>query len=416
MGLKKEKQTCHVCNKDNLQEIISFGDMPVANAFLKKEDLQKPEFKYEMKVGFCEDCKMVQLVNIVPYDKYIIPDTDGIRNYAFFSSTSKSMTEHFAGMAKDIEDRFLDSNSQVMEIGSNDGIMLQAFKKNKVLGIEPSHNVAKIAADKGIDTMTEFFSEKLSEKISKERGKFKTIATTNVFLNIIDVHDFLRGTYNLLDKKGVFITEDPYIQNILSQKAYDQIYDEHIWYFSLHSLENLLNMNGMEIFDAEKQDVHGGSMRVYSCKKGDYKLTDRVKKYFEEEKENKIDTEIPYKRFADEVKVSKEKLSELLAHLKNERKRIVGYGASSKGTIVCNYCDIGTETLEYIADAKHKVGKFSPGKHIPIVSQEEVFRKDNPDYALLFIPNHLKEVVGKEKKFLEQGGRFITHWPEPRII
>ncbi|MCK9596959.1 class I SAM-dependent methyltransferase [Candidatus Pacearchaeota archaeon] len=412
----KEIKKCKICDKPNLSEFISFGKMPVANAFLDKENLGKEEFKYPMGVSFCPDCKMVQLTNIVPYEKYIVPDDKGNRNYAFFSSTSKAMEEHFAGMAKEIEERFLDSNSKVLEIGSNDGIMLQAFKKNKVLGIEPSHNVAKIARSKGIETITEFFDADLANKISEEKGKYKTITSTNVFLNIINIHSFLKGVYNLLDKKGVFITEDPYIQNILSQKAYDQIYDEHIWYFSLHSLENLLNMNNMEIFDAEEQWVHGGSMRVYACKKGDYKQTDRVKDYIQKEKKNGIDKISPYLNFSKEVKESKEKLSKLLQRIKEDGKKIVGYGASSKGTIVCNYCDIGTNVLDYITDSTpYKQGLYSPGKHIPIVSPE-IFHKDNADYALLFIPNHLTEVMGKEKEFLNRKGKFITHWPEAKII
>jgi methylation protein EvaC len=417
MDSKEGKQKCKICDKKNSSEFISFGQMPVANAFLLKEDLNKKEFTYPMGVSFCPDCKMVQLTEIVPYEKYIVPDDKGIRNYAFFSSSSNdAMKKHFSEMAEEIENRFLDKNSKVLEIGSNDGIMLQAFKKNEVLGVEPSHNVARVAQEKGIETITEFFNTKLAEKISEEKGKYKTIANTNVFLNIIEIHDYLEGVYNLLDKKGVFITEDPYIQNILSQRAYDQIYDEHIWYFSLHSLENLLNMHDMEIFDAEKQWVHGGSMRVYSCKKGEHKPTERFKEYFGIEKINGIDQISPYIKFAEKVEESKNKLSSLLQEIKSYEKKIVGYGASSKGTIVCNYCNIGTEILNYIADSTpYKYGRFSPGKHIPIVSQE-IFQKDNPDYALLFIPNHQEAVMKKEKDFLSRGGKFITHWPEPRII
>ena len=411
-----KKDKCKICNSDKTSPIISFGEMPIANAFLTKEDLGKEEFTYPMGLTFCEDCKMVQLTNIVPYEKYIIPDEKGVRNYAFFSSTSGAMTEHFAELAHDIESRFLEADSKVLEVGSNDGIMLQAFKNHKVLGIEPSHNVAEVARDKGIETLTEFFDENLAMRLRQQRGNYRAITSTNVFLNIIDIHSFLRGVNLLLDKKGVFITEDPYIQDILAQKAYDQVYDEHIWYFSLHSLENLLHKNGMEIFDAEKQWTHGGSMRVYSGKMGEHSKTGRVKSYFRDEKENGIDTLAPYLKFAEEVVESKENLLNLLKSVKDQGKRVVGYGASSKGTIVCNYCGIGAETIEYIADSVRKVGKYSPGKHIPIVSQADVFRKDDPDYALLFIPNHLEEVKKKESKFLERGGKFITHWPEPKIL
>jgi hypothetical protein len=414
--MEHKKTNCKICNSDNTAEVISFGQMPVANAFLEKEDLGKKEFTYPMGISFCPDCKMIQLTEVVPYEKYIIPDEKGIRNYAFFSSTSEAMAEHFAEMARGIEKRFLGSKDQVLEIGSNDGIMLQAFKNNKVLGIEPSHNVAEVAKVKGIETLTEFFTSDFAKDVAEKKGLFKTIATTNVFLNIIDIHDFLMGVNTLLDDKGVFVTEDPYVPKILSDVAYDQIYDEHIWYFSLHSLSNLFRSHGMEIFDAEEQWVHGGSMRVYACRDGDYEPSSRVREYLGREKEEGMDTINPYLEFAKKTKESKDKLSGLLKQLKSEGKKIVGYGASSKGTIVTNYCDIGTETLDYIADAVRKVGKFNPGKHIPIVSQEKVFRKDNADYAFLFIPNHLEAVMKKEQDFLKRGGRFITHWPEVRIM
>jgi len=416
--MEQKKTECKICNSPNATEVISFGQMPVANAFLKEEDLKNEEFTYPMGVSFCPDCKMLQLTEVVPYSKYIVPDETGTRNYAFFSSSSnQAMKEHYANMASEITSRFLENKDQVLEIGSNDGIMLQAFKKNKVLGIEPSHNVAEVARAKGIETLTEFFTEDFAKNVAKEKGLFKTIATTNVFLNIIDMHDFLNGVTTLLDKKGVFVTEDPYVPKILSDVAYDQIYDEHIWYFSLHSLENLFKAHGMRIFDAEEQWVHGGSMRVYACKDGEYEPSARVKEYLEQETREGIDTIKPYLEFSEKVRESKEKLSSLLKELKKDGKKLVGYGASSKGTIVCNFCGIGNGTLDYIADSTpFKFGKYSPGKHIPVVSQEEVFQKDNPDYAVLFIPNHLEAVMKKEQAFLKRGGRFITHWPEVGII
>ena len=390
--------------------------MPVANAFLSKEQLEKEEFLYPMEVGFCENCKMVQLVNIVPYEKYIVPDISGKRNYAFFSSTSKSMEEHFAELAKDIETKFLEKDSKVLEIGSNDGIMLKAFKNHKVLGVEPSNNVAEVAVSIGVETITEFFTKALAEKILAEKGKFRTIASTNVILNIIDLHECMESINLLLDEKGVFITEDPYVLSILEQTAYDQIYDEHIWYFSLTSMNNLLNMHGMEVFDAEKQWVHGGSMRVYACKIGKYEKTERLKDYLLEETKRGIDKIEPYLKFSRNTEESKETLSKLLRKLKSEGKKIVGYGASSKGTIVCNYCGIGTDILDYISDSTpYKQGLYNPGKHIPVVSPD-VFHMDHADYAILFIPNHIKEVMGKEQEFIGRGGKFIVHWPNVKVM
>lgn len=415
--MEDEKKICPICLIKSLREFISFGQMPVANAFLKKEDLEKPEFKYEMKVGFCENCKMVQLTNIVPYEKYIVPDESGKTNYAFFSSTSKAMEEHFAEVAKEIEENFLQENSKVLEIGSNDGIFLKAFKKNKVLGIEPSNNVAEIAKKQGIETITEFFSEGMARKIVEERGKFKAIFSANVILNIINLHDLLRGVNYLLDDNGVLIFEDPYIVDILEKTSYDQIYDEHIWYFSLTSLSNLLRLHNLEIFDAKRQEVHGGSMRVYVCKKGERGKTGRLIQYLEEEKKKGIDTINPYLDFAKRVEDSKRELRNLLLDLKSRGKKIVGYAAASKGTIVLNYCDIGKEVLDYISDSTpYKQGLYSPGKHIPIVSPESFHQDKNVDYVLLGAWNHAKEIISKEKEFLARGGKFIVHYPRARIL
>lgn len=410
---------CKICN-GNLKKFISFGKMPVANAFLRKEDLEKNEFFYDMEVGFCENCKMVQMINIVPYDKYIIPDKMGKRNYAYFSSTSKFMEIHFAEIANEIEEKFLDYNSKILEIGSNDGIFLKNFNQHKILGIEPSENVAEIAINKGIPTITEFFTDNLAKKIKNEKGGFRVVFAANVTLNIIDLHDFIRGITTLLDDKGVFITEEPYIIDILEKNAYDQIYDEHIWYFSLTSLSNLFKVYDMEIFDAKREEVHGGSMRVYVCKKGNYEKTERLKKYLEEEKRKKIDFIEGYLEFAKRVEENKRKFSNLIYNLKNEGKKIVGYGAASKGTIVQNYCNLGNDLIDYISDStEFKQGLYTPGKHIPIVNPEVFyndFNNNKVDYAIIFAWNHAKEIIEKEQEFLKNGGKFILFFPEPQII
>ncbi len=412
------KRKCPICNANSLIQFISFGQMPVANAFIQSGELNKPEYTYEMAVGFCEYCKMVQLINNVPYEKYIVPDKIGKRNYAFFSSIStKAMEEHFAEAAKEIERKFLEQDSKVLEIGSNDGIFLKNFKNNKILGIEPSNNVADVAIQQGIETITEFFSESLSNKIVLQRGKFKAIFSANVILNIIDLHDLLKGINILLEEDGVFIFEDPYIVDILEKTAYDQIYDEHVWYFSLTSLLNLLEMHNLEIFDAEKQWVHGGSMRVYACKKGKRDKTERLFQYLKEEKEKGIDTIKPYLEFTERVKESKRELVNLLMGLKSQGKKIVGYAAASKGTIVMNYCNIGKEVIDYIADSTpYKQGLYNPGKHIPIVSPEYFQQDKNVDYALLSAWNHAEGIMEKEKDFLEKGGKFIVHYPKARIL
>jgi len=412
-----QKKRCKICNQESVVEFISFGQMPVANAYVKKSDLDKQEYSYEMKVGFCENCKMVQMINIVPYDKYIVPDNFGKTNYAFFSSTSKFMEDHFAGFAMEIEKRFLEKDSKILETGSNDGIMLQAFKNHEVLGVEPSTNVAEVAISKKIPTINDFFTETLAKKILQEKGKFRAILSTNVTLNIIDLHDYLNGVTTLLDEKGIFVTEDPYIIDILEKNSYDQIYDEHVWYFSLSSLENLYSQHGLEIFDAEQQWTHGGSMRVFACRKGAYEKTARLKKYLEEEQQKKIHLTETYFEFAKKVEENKKKLIDLLYSLKAKGKKIVGYAAASKGTIVQNYCNLNSNIIEYISDSTpFKQGLYTPGKNIPIVSPDFFHDDKTVDYAFLFAWNHAEEIIKKEQEFINRGGRFIVHLPEPRIV
>jgi len=413
---QENKLQCKICNQDSLAKFISFGKMPVANAYVKKPtDL---EYSYEMEVGFCKNCKMVQLINIVPYNKYIIPDETGKTHYAFFSSTSKFMEKHFEEIAREIEQKFLDQDSRVLEIGSNDGIFLKNFKNHQIIGVEPSQNVAELAINKGIPTTTEFFTKDLADRILLEKGSFRTIFSANVTLNIIDLNDFIKGIVTLLDEKGVFITEEPYILDILEKGSYDQIYDEHIWYFSLNSLSNLFSMHGLEIFDAEKKSVHGGSMRAYVCKPGIYKKTERLKKYLEEELARNINSIQPYLEFAKKVEVNKQKLFNLLNDLKSQGKKIVGYGAASKGTIIQNYCNLDNKLIDYISDSTpFKQGLYTPGKNIPIVSPDK-FHNDNdkPDYAFLFAWNHAEEILEKETNFIEKGGKFIIPFPELKII
>ena len=277
MKTRAKMEKCRVCSSKSLEEFIDFGKMPVSNNYPSKETLES-EYKWNMKVGFCHNCNMTQLTEFVPYDKYIVPDKNGKTQYAFYSSLSAAMTKHFAGFAHGLQDRFLkprpDLSRRVADIGGNDGIMLQAYDKSFIpLNIEPSSNVAQQAREKGIESIEEFFTPELARRLVAEKGKFGAISSSNVILNIHDLNGVVEGVKTMLDKGGVFAMQDPYLGCILADTAYDQIYDEHVWYFSVNSLQNLFNRHGMEVFDARLQPVHGGSMRIFAAKKGDYKKT-----------------------------------------------------------------------------------------------------------------------------------------------
>ncbi len=410
---------CKLCDSKNVTNFLNLGKMPVANAYVRPEDAGKEEFKFNLGLNFCGDCKMVQLKETVPYDQYIVPDEEGKTHYAFFSGTSDFMKKHFRSFAQTLEQRFLTGgNKRVLEIGSNDGIMLSGFSDiSSVLGVEPSWNVAEVAKGDGIETVVEFFTEDLAKRIERDKGRFRVVSSANVLLNIYDLDEVMRGADTLLDDKGVFVTEDPYIGEIVEKTAYDQIYDEHAWYFSLTSLDNLYKRHGFEIFDAERQWTHGGSMRVYAGRIGEYEKTEGFEAALQDEKRQGLHTIEPYMEFANSVHQSKFALAGLLESLRADGKKIVGYAAASKGTIVQNYCGITPEMITYVSDnTSFKQGLLTPGMHIPIVSPEMFHSDKDADYALLFAWNHADEIIAKEKDFIDRGGRFIVHIPEARIV
>ncbi|MCK5023168.1 MAG: class I SAM-dependent methyltransferase [Candidatus Aenigmarchaeota archaeon] len=400
---------CRLCGEESLKEFITLGMMPIANAFLKKENIENDEYKFELNVGFCENCKMVQLIDTV--DKTMMFND----NYAYFSSVSKTMEDHFKKYSDLLTERFLEDGDLVIEIGCNDGIMLKNFDRGKfnVFGVEPSDNVAEAARNRGLNVITNFFDQKLAEKIVNEKGKAKVIYAANVMCHIEAFHEVVKGVKVLLKDKGVLVFEDPYIIDIIEKNAYDQIYDEHVFYFSLTSLKNFFSQYGMTIFDCERQTTHGGSMRYYVCNDGDYEIKNSVSVAMKNESEKKIYKFPTYENFAENVKKSKKMLVELLNKVKSEGRRITGYAASSKGTIVLNYCGITAKDLEYISDnTPTKIGLYSPGMHIPIVSEKE-FHENPPDYAILLAWNYAKEIKEKEK---ESGVKFIVHIPFARVI
>jgi methylation protein EvaC len=412
-----KQKSCRICNSP-LSVFLNLGKAPISNLWLSKEEIHKDVFRFNLEAAFCTECKMVQLTEFVPYEKYIIPTEPGKTEYSFYSSTSDFMITHFSEYAKEIEDSYMENNDLVVEIGGNDGIMLQAFSNNiRKLNIEPGTNVAEVARIKGIESWTDFFTEDLAKKIVSEKGKAKSIISANVILNIGDLHELLKGVNTLLDDEGVFVFQDPYMPKILERNSFDQFYDEHIYYFSATSLSNLLKMHGLEIFNLSMQDVHGGSMRVYVKKiSSQRQISDSVQKFLDKEKDLGLDKLETYEKFAGRVSRIKNNLNNLLDLLKQQNKKIVGYAATCKSSTVFTYCNIGPDKIDYISDSTpDKQGKLSPGKHIPIVTPD-FFHKDNPEYTLLLAWNHEKEIIQKESEYLKNGGKFITFNPEVRII
>jgi methylation protein EvaC len=395
-----------------VEPVFDFGDMPIANGFLREDEF-KNEPSFPLSVGFCTQCALVQLTQVIDPSKLFHEE------YAFFASTSIRMREHFSRFADQVSGLIEGQTDPfVVEIGSNDGIMLRNFAEAGVrhLGIEPSENVAEEARRNGVTTKCSFFGLDEARQILQEHGPANATLGANVFSHIEDIHSVFGGIKELLADDGVFVFEEPYVGEVVDKTAYDQFYDEHVFYFCLSSLDNLFARHGLTIIDAEVQEVHGGSMRYTVAKTGARHPSARLGELRAREKSLGLDQMATFQAMRDRVLASKEQLVTLLTKLKQEGKRVVGYGATSKSTTVTNFCGIGPDLIEFISDTTPiKQDKFSPGTHIP-VKPYEAFVADYPDYAVLFAWNHGGEILAKEAPFLKQGGRFITFVPDVRIL
>ncbi len=401
---------CLICGAA-CQPVISFGRMPIANGFLTP-DRYPDEYFYELSVVRCPRCLMVQLGHLVDPNKMFHDQ------YAFYSSTSTRMSRHFeqfAGMVR--RDVLSGPDPFVVELGSNDGIMLRHFAKAGIrhLGVEPSANVAKVAMEKGVNTVCKFFDDALAEEIRGTYGQADAVIGANVMCHIPDPHSVFGGVAKLLKPDGVLIFEDPYLGDIVAKTSYDQIYDEHVFYFSVGSISVLAAEHGLEVIAAEPQEVHGGSMRYVLGQRGRHPARPSVGAQRAAEDRQGLGAHGTFETFRRNVERSRDALASLLRDLKRQGKRVVGYGATSKSTTVTNYCGITPELVEFISDTTPiKQGKFSPGAHIP-VRPYEAFRARYPDYALLFAWNHRDEVLEKEADFRAAGGKFIVYVPRVEI-
>ncbi len=406
-----KNNVCRVSGQ-KLITINNFGKQPLGNGFLLEKNFED-EFFFEMKTGFCNESKMFQLLD-QPEPKKMFHE-----NYAFYSSTSNKMKDHFRKWSEEILlNKDFNKDSFIIELGSNDGIFLNNFSEKKIkhLGIEPSKNVANVAINNGNNIITEFFSSDLAENIVKKYGKADYFFSANVMCHIPNILDIAKGIEKCLSTKGILSFEDPYLGDVIKKITYDQIYDEHVFLFSAHSVENLFNKIGMELIKLEPQTTHGGSMRYTLGKKNEHKKDESVFFYLNEEKNNGINNLDRMLQFNKDVEKSKYQLNKMLTSLKSKNKKIAGYAATSKSTTILNFCDIGPEIIDFICDTTPiKINKFSPGKHIPIKDMNE-FKKYKPEYTLLFAWNHAEEIFEKEKEYSTKHGNWILYAPEAKIL
>lgn len=403
---------CRVCGA-RIAPFMSFGRMPIANGFLTAKEIAD-EYFYDLAPAFCAGCGMFQIMEQPSPEKMFHGQ------YAFFSSTSRYMQRHFEGFAHAVMTDVLAGRPDpfVAELGSNDGIMLRHFHERGIrhLGVEPSANVAAVARSQGIRTVSEFFDCKLADDIAAEHGRADAILAANVMCHIPALAGVGAGVQRLLKPDGVFVFEDPYLGDMIVKTSYDQIYDEHVFIFSAASVQRAFAPFGLELVNVAPQVTHGGSMRYAFAPQGSRAVSKSVGEQLAQEQALGLDKPETYLQFKRNCEQSRMQLMETLEELRRQKKRVVGYGATSKSTTVTNYCGITADHVEFISDTTPiKQGKLSPGAHIPVKAHGE-FMKCYPDYALLFAWNHAAEIREKEQAFIGAGGRWIVYVPEVKIV
>ena len=389
---------CKVTNK-SINPFMSFGKMPIANGFLDEKDFSN-EFFFNMEVGFNEELSLFQL------NDHPKPEKMFNKNYPFFTGSSEYMKRHFKNYAEFVK-KYLKTNSRIIEIGSNDGTFLKNFdnSENYIVGVEPSKNVADLALKNNIPTINEFFNINNAKKLKKFIGNTDLICASNVICHVPDLNNLIEAVDLLLNKDGIFVFEEPYLGSMFEKVSYDQIYDEHIFIFSASSISKIFAKFNFFLIEAIPQITHGGSMR-YVLKRFKNSENENLKKIFNYENEknlNKIDSCLKFKKNCE---LSRENILNKIKTFKDKGKTICGYAATSKSTTILNYCNIGTNYIDFICDTtKEKIGKFSPGKHIPIKDMN-YFHKNMSDCIYLFAWNHKEEIFNKEKNFK---GEWFSH-------
>ena len=391
---------CKITEK-KIKPFMSFGKMPIANGFLNKKDFKK-EFFFKMEVGFSKDVSLFQL-NDHPNPKLMFN-----KNYPFFTSSSKYMIKHFNDYSKWIKKYYFKNAKNIIEIGSNDGTFLRNYKNSSIeaIGFEPSLNVSNEALKHGINSKNNFFNLESITDIKTFHTQTDIICAANVICHIPDLASLFKSVDKCLNKNGLFIFEEPYLGSMFEKTSYDQIYDEHIFMFSASSVQKICLLFDMELIDILKQETHGGSLRYVCARKNVYKIKTNVNYFIDKEKKNNLDNIHSCFEFKKNCENSKKNLKEKLLKLKEDNKKICGYAATSKSTTILNYCNIGTEIIDFICDTTpEKIGKFSPGMHIPI-KPINYFHENYPDIAFLFAWNHKEEIFEKEKEFSNKGKWF----------
>ena len=406
-------EACRSCGEYDLKLVLSLGEMPLANSLLTAEHLDQSEETYPLDLAVCRNCSLVQITETVPPEKLF-------SDYLYFSSYSDTVLQHAEEIATRLtESRRLNNDSLVVELGSNDGYLLQYYDRNHVpvLGIEPALNVARVAREeRGIRTISEFFGGELAVRLKKGGEQADVVHANNVLAHVADLNGFVRGIQLLLKDDGVAVIEVPYVVDLIDRCEFDTIYHEHLCYFSLTALERLFDRHRLVIQDVERIPIHGGSLRLFVTRFDSAQKGASVRRMLQEEANLAVHDLSYYEGFARQVERLKTSLCGLLGRLKREGRGLAAYGAAAKGSTLLNYFGIGGDILDFVVDGSpHKQGRFMPGVRLPIYSPSR-FLETMPDYVLLLAWNFADEIIGQQEEYRRRGGRFIVPVPEVRVV
>lgn len=403
---------CRSCGHAPLRLILDLGNQPLANNLLTPADLGRPEPRFPLRLAVCEACWLLQITEVVP-------PVSLFSEYLYFSSFSDAMLRHAAeAVGQHRRDFDLGPRSLVIEVASNDGYLLRNFVAAGIpcLGIEPARNIAEVARHKGIETMDRFFGRALAEELATVGRKADLILGNNVFAHAPDTNDFVGGLAALLKPEGRVALEFPYACDFVEHVEFDTVYHEHVFYFTLTALQPLFARHGLEFIAVCRLPIHGGSVRLYAAHRGRHRVDSSVGRLLAEEQAKGVSSFQYYQHFAERACGIRDDLCRLLGELKAAGKSIAAYGASAKGSTLLNFCGLGAETLDFVADrSTAKQGRLTPGTHLPIVPAETLAAR-RPDYALLLTWNFADEILAQQSDYRSAGGKFILPIPEVRIV
>ncbi len=403
---------CRSCGGGGLVPVLDLGETPLANALLEQERPREPEPRFPLELVFCQSCTLLQITETVPPEVLF-------GEYLYFSSFSDTMVAHAKALVgRLVAERGLGPGSLAVEAASNDGYLLRFYREAgvPVLGIEPAANIAKVARERGVETLCRFFGTEVARELAAAGTSADVIHANNVLAHVADLNGFVEGFALLLKGDGRVVVETPYAKDMLDGVEFDTIYHEHLCYYSLTALDALFRRHRMTVCDVERLAIHGGSLRVFAARSGAAEPSPAVRALLEEERRWGVADPAFYRGFGARVNALRESLRGLLGRLKAEGRRVAAYGASAKGSTLLNTSGIGRETLDFVADRSTvKQGRFTPGTHLPVVAPERL-AEAMPDYTLLLTWNFADEILAQQAEYRRRGGKFIVPIPEVKIV